>query len=179
MIMADIRDDNNQQGTMIQELFTSFNNVRKLMGKLHNNRTLYPGEFMMLGAINHGVCKHEGQDVKNEDIRKEGEPGIRVSELCKMVHSTKSATSKMLKGLEEKNYIERITDTRDRRVVYIILTETGKNIIQDSTRQLHEFTDKTVKKMGEDDTKTLILMLGRLYEAMNQVIKESREDEVS
>ncbi len=176
--MADIRDDGNMEGSMIHELFTSFNNVRKLMGKLHSSRTLYPGEFMMLGAINHGGCRH-GEQEEKWDNRKEGEPGIRVSELCKMVHSTKSATSKMLKGLEEKNYIERITDTRDRRVVYIVLTETGKNIIQDSTKKMHEFTDKTIKKMGEDDTRTLILILGRLYEAMNQVLKETREDDAS
>lgn len=170
--MADIRDDRNIEGTMTQELFTSFNNVRKLMGRVHTNKVLYPAEFMMLGAIHHGVCKF-GEDKSEGDT-----PGVRVSDLSKMAHSTKSATSKMLKGLEEKNYIERITDTKDRRVVYIILTEKGNNIIQDSSKRLHEFTNKTIQKMGEEETKSLIQNLNRLYDAMQEVLTESGESSI-
>ncbi len=170
--MADIRDDSNKEGTMSHELFTSFNNVRKLMGKVHTNRVLYPAEFMMLGAIHHGAGRC------GDTKREEGEPGLKVSELSKMVHSTKSATSKMLKGLEEKNYIERITDTKDRRVVYIVLTETGEKIIQDSTKRLYEFTDKTIQKLGEEDTKNLIQNLNRLYDSMKEVLKESGETNI-
>lgn len=170
--MADNRDDRKIEGTITQELYTAFNNVRKLMGKVHNNKVLYPGEFMMLGAIHHGFCRD------GEEKRQEGVPGVRISELCRMVHSTKSATSKMLKGLEEKNYIERITDTKDRRVVYIVLTETGNKIIQDSTKRMQEFTDKTIQKMGEEDTRKLIQILKRLYDSMDEVIKESGDGNI-
>lgn len=167
--MADIQDDRKMEESITQELFASFNNVRKLMGKVHPNRVLHPAEFMMLGALHHGGGKC------GEAKREEGAPGVRISELCKMVHSTKSATSKMLKSLEEKNYIERITDTRDRRVVYIVLTETGNKVIQDSWKGLHEFINRTIQKMGEEDARNLIHMLNRLYGSMQEVAKESDE----
>ncbi|SHO51476.1 MarR family winged helix-turn-helix transcriptional regulator [Anaerocolumna xylanovorans] len=167
--MADIQDDRKLEETITRELFTSFSNVRKLMGKVHSNRVLHPAEFMMLGAIHHGGGKC-GED-KGEDCA----PGVSISELCKRAHSTKSATSKMLKGLEEKDYIKRITDTRDRRVVYITLTETGNEIIQDSTKRIHEFMEKTIQKMGEEEARNLIHTLNRLYDAMQEVTKESDE----
>lgn len=172
--MADRKDDRKLEETITQELFTSFNNVRKLMGRVHSNRVLYPAEFMMLGAIHHGGSKC-GEGKREDSKREDGAPGVSVSELSKIAHSTKSATSKMLKGLEEKNYIKRITDTRDRRVVYIVLTETGNKIIQDSSERIQEFMKKTIQKMGEEDARKLIHTLNRLYGAMQEVAKESDE----
>ncbi|MDF2870479.1 MAG: MarR family transcriptional regulator [Anaerocolumna sp.] len=164
--MADKRVDKDYEGTISHEFITTLNKVRKLMGRLHGNRSLYPAEFMMLGAIHHGKHCEENKAETNE-------PGVRVGELSKMVHSTKSATSKMLKALEEKGYVTRITDTKDRRVVYICLTDRGHEIIQESISQLRIFTDNTIQKMGEDDTRSLIEMLNKLYDAMVEVLGES------
>jgi DNA-binding MarR family transcriptional regulator len=165
--MADKREDEDYEGTISQEFITTLNKVRKLMGRLHGNRSLYPAEFMMLGAIHHGGKHCWAKEAETNEL------GVRVGELSKMVHSTKSATSKMLKALEEKGYVMRITDTKDRRVVYICLTDRGHEIIQESISQLRIFTDNTILKMGENNTRSLIEMLNKLYDAMVEVLGES------
>lgn len=165
--MADKREDDEYEGTINHEFITTLNKVRKLMLRLHGNRSLYPAEFMMLGAIHHGGRHCEKKEEATNEL------GVRVSELSKMVHSTKSATSKMLKALEEKGYIKRITDTKDRRVVYICLTEKGDEIIQESISHLRVFTDNTILKMGEENTRSLIDKLNKFYDAMAEVLEES------
>lgn len=191
--MEDMRDDMRRDGTTNQEFVTVLNKFRKLMGKMHGNHSLYPGEFMMLGAISHSTGRHREVQEETDEVNSGGDdkgacfkhginmdmaaPGIRVSELSKISHSTKSATSKMLKGLEEKGYITRITDTKDRRVVYICLTEAGNEIINESIKKMQKFTDRTIQKMGEEDTKSLVIKLNKFYDTMVEVMKESGRGE--
>ena len=60
-----------------------------------------------------------------DDAQRSGER-ITVSEISQKLGVTKSAVSQMMKNIEEA-YINRTTDEKDRRKVYITLTEKGKN----------------------------------------------------
>ncbi len=151
--------------TITNEFLVIMNKLRKLTNKHHHkDMMVHQGEFMMLGAI-HG-CMEE----KSEDHMKE--PGVKVSELSALIHSTKPATSKMLNTLQEKGYIERISDNRDRRVVYIRLSATGETIIKEALHRMHNFADRTIQRMGEEDAKDLIRILNKFYEAVYEEIKE-------
>lgn len=153
--------------TLTQDFILIMNKWKKLIHKIQskNKKTVFPAEFMMLNAIKQKIiCINE----KNSD-----EPGVKVSDLSEELHSTMPATSKMLKNLEDKGYILRITDTKDRRVVYINLTESGTLIIKDAFVKLHDISKKAIMRLGESDANELIRILNKLYEAMNTELIES------
>lgn len=161
------------------EFVVIMNKLRKLTHKYHPKGMVHPGEFMMLGAI-HGYMKekHAGcgkESIKKEDDRKENEynePGVKISDLSEMIHSTKPATSKMLNILEEKGYIERIADKKDRRVVYVRLSNEGEKIITDAFKQMYEFADNTISRMGESDAKELIRLMNVFLKSLEDVVHE-------
>ncbi len=103
------------------------------------------------------------------------DPGVKVSELSEMVHSTKPATSKMLKALEEKGYIERISDKKDRRVVYIRLSSTGEKKIREAFVRMQDFAEHTINRLGEDDSRELVRILNKFCDAAYEEIAEWKE----
>lgn len=154
--------------TITHDFLLIINNLRKLTNKHHHKDMVHQGEFMMLGAINNCL-----EEKKENNIN---EPGVKVSELSCTVHSTKPATSKMLRALEEKGYIERISDDKDRRVVYIRLSADGEKKLKEAFNRMHHFADRTIKRLGEEDAKELIRMLKKFYEAVDEELKEKSPD---
>lgn len=150
-----------------REFLTIMNKLRKITHKKHHDTPVHPGEFMMLSSIFHFIKDHNENNIKVT--------GVTVTELSDIIHSTKSATSKMLNSLEEKGYIERVSDSKDRRIVYIRLTETGEKIIKDSFKRLQDFADRTINRMGEEDARELVRTLNKFYEA---ILIESKRNSV-
>ncbi|MFV0343157.1 MAG: MarR family winged helix-turn-helix transcriptional regulator [Anaerocolumna sp.] len=145
---------------------------KKLIHKIQskNKTTVFPGEFMMLTAL------HERINWLNENNC--NVLGIRVSELSEHLRSTMPATSKMLKNLEDKGYIYRITDKKDRRVVYINLTDSGIGIIKNAFSNMHELSMKALNRLGEKDAKDLLRILTKFYEAVDTELYEAGMKEV-
>jgi len=154
--------------TITHDFLLIMNNLRKLTSKHHQKDMVHQGEFMMLGAIYN--CLEEKSESNIE------EPGVKVSELSNIIHSTKPATSKMLRALEEKGYIERISDKKDRRVVYIRLSVVGEKKMKEAFNRMHDFADRTIKRLGEEDAKELIRMLNKFYKAVEEELKEKSPD---
>jgi len=150
------------------EFIEIINNLRKLTHKHQPSNKIHTGEFMMLGAIRGGI-----EDKRERHIE---EPGIKVGELSELIHSTKPATSKMLKQVEEKGYIERVADKKDRRVVYIRLSDSGEIIMKDAMKRMGDFTNRTIKRLGEEDTKELIRLLKKFYQAFSEELNEKHTD---
>lgn len=88
-------------------------------------------------------------------------PGVKASLLSIRSKVSKPAISQMLKSLEKKQLIERITCAQDRRVVYVRLTEHGHRIITDSQKFFYEFLGKITEQLGTEDTQELIRLLRR------------------
>jgi DNA-binding MarR family transcriptional regulator len=153
--------------SLSSELIEVMGNMRKLTIKYHCKRTLYPGEYMMLRIIYNSM----------EEKRKNGidGPGLKVGDLGDMMHSTKPATSKMLKNVEDKGYIERVIDSNDRRVVYVKLSQEGEAIIKHSLDTMLEFADNTIQKLGEEDAKELIRIMKKLYQTMSEVSQKNTD----
>ena len=155
--------------TITHDFLVVMNKLRKLTNKHHHPHKdmVHHGEFMMLGAIHN--CMEEKLENHIED------PGVKVSELSEMVHSTKPATSKMLKALEEKGYIERISDKKDRRVVYIRLSSTGEKKIREAFVRMQDFAEHTINRLGEDDSRELVRILNKFCDAAYEEIAEWKE----
>lgn len=141
-----------------------------------NNLDNHKNEEFFIGKHRNIKLDEFNEDSQIEEREEHNsKAGIKVSDLTNKLCSTKSATSKMLKNLEDKGYITRITDTKDRRVVYINLTESGMAIVKDSFLKMHHLSEQAIAKLGEDDAKELVRILNKFYEAMDTELIDSHK----
>lgn len=155
------------------ELIEVAHRMKRMIMSNTGKRELYHGEFMMLGVIDSIIeCNlKEGID----------EPGAKVGEISKRLRATKSATSKMLRALEDKNYIERATDKKDRRTVFIRLTEEGDKLITEHKQKMNIFICEVIEELGIEKMDVLIKTLDSLHNIMavkidNYFQKKSSEE---
>ncbi|NCB62944.1 MAG: MarR family transcriptional regulator [Clostridia bacterium] len=88
--------------------------------------------------------------------------GMYVSELAELMQVTPPAVSRMLRGLEHKDYIERVVDREDRRTTYIVLRPKGDAERRELERRALAFSDRIIDQLGEEDTATLLRIWNRL-----------------
>lgn len=151
------RKEETMHNKVEEEFLITLNRFYKLKGKM-KPKDLTHGEFMVMGTINSMMKKHL--------IEKNSIVGVKVSKLTEQLHVTKPAVSKALRGLEEKEYVKRILDQNDKRVVYIELTPVGVAILDESRKYMGESIERIFAELGEQDTIELFRILNRLYGIM-------------
>jgi DNA-binding MarR family transcriptional regulator len=80
---------------------------------------------------------------------------------------TETSTARMaatLNSLEQKGYVVRQTDQTDRRKTRVRITEAGQDAIVQKERAVLGFVAQTLEALGEEDTRELLRILGRLNE---------------
>lgn len=90
---------------------------------------------------------------------------ISVAEAAKKHGVSVSFISKTLKSLEEKGYIERLSDKNDRRSVRISVTESGRSIVDSFFGNLFSLLDRATKDFTKDEIETMIDFLERFVRA--------------
>lgn len=155
---------------MIERTQDSARDLLKIMNRfrLLNKRKKAFGdipqaEFFMLGTIWEEIIKKQEKDSKAT--------GIMVSELSAKLGTTMSATSKMLRGIEQKGYIERVSCSKDRRAVYLKLTSKGEDVLKEAKQHMEQIMLHIVDKMGEEDIKNLTNLFEKLYYIMKEEVE--------
>ena len=97
----------------------------------------------------------------------------RISDLCQSAEVSKPAISRALRDLEEKGYIERINSKRDRRNVYVYLTELGENVLHRQKEVMDRRTNRFIEKLGETDRSHFTRILNRIPDIMQEVMNET------
>jgi DNA-binding MarR family transcriptional regulator len=144
----------------IEELLRVFRRFRKLNQKARPFGKCHPGAFYMLTGVR-GMCE------ANPDM-----PGVSIGELAGFMEVSMPAVSKMVRNLEEKKLVKRITDPGNRRVVYVRLTEDGEKILLEAEKQEMIKIRNVARCLGEEDTNHLIRIMKKLCE----LEKSSREE---
>ncbi|SES68180.1 DNA-binding transcriptional regulator, MarR family [Oceanobacillus limi] len=78
----------------------------------------------------------------------------------------KSAVTAQINRLFDKELIERKRDDKDRRVVYLIVTEKGIEFVNFTEKALHEELEKYLKDFSQDEISMFINLLERLSNNM-------------
>lgn len=142
-----------------KELIESLMKVKRLSHKCIKTKDLHPGEYMTLNTI-----------YRLKMIQEEASLGVKTSDIGKCLEMKKPATSKMLNNLEDKGYIKRLSNKKDRRVIYIDLTDSGLELLKYHHLQMEDFTSKIIDKMGKDDMETFISLLNKLSNSIQELI---------
>lgn len=147
-----------------KEFLNSIAKIKKLAHKSKKSQEFHIGMIMTIKTIMDN-CQQNSND--------ENYCGMKTSDLTKILCITKPATSKMLNALEENGYIERCSNKNDRRVVYVRVTDEGKECLEEEIKKFNNFICKVIEKMGEDDTDNLIRLLGKLYDVIEEMQSEN------
>jgi DNA-binding MarR family transcriptional regulator len=124
---------------------------------------LRPGEFSTLLQILRGA-------------RNENEPRLTVSILSQMNHCTKSNMSQVVKELEEKNYVLRVPDEKDRRVIHLVPTEEAMTRMNSASVFGKTLLDETAKRMGEEKARQMLALLQE-FAAEHEALQQAQAEE--
>lgn len=100
--------------------------------------------------------------------KSEREEGIYVADLIKRMDTHPSAMSRLLKGLEEKGYIQRETDKKNRRNTLVCVSEQGKQKCTQIRQRMEKYMDGVFQKMGEEKVIELFHLWEQLLICMNE-----------
>ena len=102
------------------------------------------GEFVMMQMLRDYMAKNPGKK------------DINVSEIARQQGISSPAVSRTLRSLEEKGYIHREVNERDRRNTYVYLTPAGENKSKETAKIIDDFMMAVIDRLGEDKFKRLV-----------------------
>lgn len=99
-------------------------------------------------------------------------PGIRASEIGAAVGMSKPAVSQMLNLMESRGLIERASARSDRRVVYVRLTENGRELHGRLRKSFEATLDRITGELGPRDTAEWLRLFNRLGDIFEKIGEE-------
>ncbi len=128
-----------------REIFDLFRKMGKLLDLDRQSRPLTKAEFFLMNMLY------------------DGKPAS-VTVLANRLRVSKTTVSKLIHCVEEKGYVQRITDTNDRRITYIQLTAQGKTLTRSCIISNKKSLVDLVDRIGEEDTNELIRIMSKIVE---------------
>lgn len=145
------------------ECMEIMNKIRLLWKKHMKCGSLAMAEFFILLEI--------------EGISKEREEcGVTSSELAERMEQTASSVSKMIKNLEEKEYVVRKSSPKDRRVYYISVTEEGRKKLEKVRERQERVLQYANREMEEQDIAEFERLLKKWYTIIKKGMEETWND---
>ena len=87
---------------------------------------------------------------------------LRPSDIARFACTTPSATSQMLRSLEDRGYVLRERDQADSRSVSVRLTERGQELSHDLTSRRRALFSQLVDEIGEDELRSFLATAHRI-----------------
>ena len=91
----------------------------------------------------------------------ENKTALSVSELADLLMITPAGVTHLINPLEDRGYIKRLQDRKDRRIVLIGLTDKGTEVAEALIAEVQEQLIGLVNHLGEEDSKTLVYLMSR------------------
>ena len=99
-------------------------------------------------------------------------PGVYVSSLAEELSVSVSMISKLLKSMEEKDWILRTIDKNSRRNTFVSLASTGAAIYETATEQMRKFHEGVVASLGREQFTQLLSSAVILFRAYETAIEQ-------
>lgn len=122
------------------------------------------GDFGILKTIDY--CRTNCKDAENGDVK--------VSALVRCTKLPAPTVSRNLRSLEEKGYIVRSIDKKDRRNTYVELTGEGEELLTEADGIMSDFADAVFGRLGEETLIRLTDYLRRLVDTATKEIEKRK-----
>ena len=96
--------------------------------------------------------------------------GVYVSALAEELSVSVSMISKLLKSLEEKDWILRTIDKNSRRNTFVTLTGLGEEVYQNASAQMIAFHKSVVDSLGQEKFAQLLSSAATLFRAYEDAL---------
>lgn len=121
---------------------------------------IFKSDFSLLAKL---MCVRDNQ---------EGGQGIMVSELAKKIEVSVPSVSRTLKHLENKGYVRRYEDKKDRRITYVCLTEQGNGILQEVDTVMKDYWETVISKMKPSTVELLMDAIDEFYAVAEEELEK-------
>jgi len=126
----------------------------------------FPRKLMMQKA--QGMAPSEIELLMMLTMRLESDQKVlTVSELSGLLQITPAAVTHMINPLEERGFIERLSDPNDRRVVIIGMTEKGIEFAQSFVSNAQDKLMGLVTHLGKEDSRVFIQLINKVIDFMS------------
>lgn len=109
-------------------------------------------------------------------IAKSPSGAVKISELATALEVTTPAVSKLLKSLEEKCAVSRVSDITDRRITYITMTKAGRQLYDRALQARRRIGLSVMERIGEQAYKQLFEQMQILYQAFEDALTGQDSD---
>lgn len=105
-----------------------------------------------------------------KEILRVKETGGRIisSELAKVLGVTRSAVSQMVNKLEAKNIVKRVADDTDRKIAYIELSDSAKELYENMKGQINELMSGIIARLGERKVDAFVAGANEFIDAFDE-----------
>ncbi|KLO23177.1 MarR family transcriptional regulator [Marinitoga sp. 1197] len=124
-------------------------NFKKFMSEHFNNMQFTHSQWMLLGVL-----------MKNGNMK--------ISDLSKKMGLSNSTVSGIIDRLENQGFVKRARDEKDRRKVFVEITEKFKEIAEKSHINVEKQMEEMLKNVPEDDLDKVIEGL----KILNNILEE-------
>lgn len=94
------------------------------------------------------------------------------SELAEVFEVKKSAITAIINRMWEKGLIQRTRDENDRRVVYLTLTDKGKELYLKTEERITKLVESFITSFDQEEIEQFI----KTYEKLNQILIKSKNE---
>lgn len=92
-----------------------------------------------------------------------------IGDIAKSIKNSQNTVSEKVTRLENKGLVERVKDSKDRRISRVVLTKQGRELIDKlSSEASSEFLFNSISELDEDTIDNLLNSLKKLYEKMRR-----------
>ena len=112
------------------------------------------------------------------EIVMEREAGKKIisSELARRLNITRSAVSQIVSKLEKRGIVERTASPTDRKIFYVVLSESSLNVFHQMCDEANKLVNCVVEEFGKEKTDQLIALYEEFAAAFNRVRAENEKE---
>ena len=144
--------------TITQDLFQIIKHFSRVKWEQNPCLELKPSECEFLGILYINLSN--------------GTEAITASALSSQLQITPAGVTHLINPLADADYIERLPDPNDRRVVLIGLTDKGKALAETVMAEAYERLAGLVDHLGAEDSRTLIRLMSATTEYLMAMPKK-------
>ena len=123
------------------------------------------------------IITSEYSDITNNDMHVIEAIGIKepksMSTVAKLLNVTTGTLTKAMDGLVEKRYALRERGKKDKRVVFVSLTEKGKRAYRHHEGFHRRMIENAKEGLNEQETTVLVYSLAKLNDYFHKIYEES------
>lgn len=94
---------------------------------------------------------------------------ITVSELAHMLCSSAPSASSIVDRMEERQWVQRVRDVVDRRVVHVEISERGRSVVEELSGLKREQLQRLLRSMTGDELQDVIRGVAAVCRALDRV----------